>query len=77
MPPLSEGRAQIEDAMYTINGAVHLIDNSTKVTMRIVPVEGSEILESGEGNASGGAALDIIEAAAEDVLAGLPRLGAR
>ncbi len=73
----SKSPGSITGAMYMINGAVQLIDNATKVTMRIVSVETSEILESGEGNASGGAALDIIEAAAEDALAGLPSLGAR
>jgi hypothetical protein len=45
--------------------------------MRIVSVETSAIFESGEGNASGGATLDIVEAAAEDALAGLPSLGAQ
>jgi hypothetical protein len=60
-----------------INGAVQLVGNATKVTMRIVSVETSAIFESGEGNASGGATLDIVEAAAEDALAGLPSLGAQ
>jgi hypothetical protein len=73
----SKSPGSITGAMYMINGAVQLIDNATKVTMRVVSVATSEILESGEGNASGGAALDIIEAAAEDALAGLPSLGAR
>ena len=67
----------VEGAMYMINGAVQLIGNAARVTMRIVSVETSQILEAGEGNASGGAALDVIEAAAEDALAGLPSLGAR
>lgn len=73
----SKQPGSITGAMYMINGGVQLIGNATKVTMRIVSVETSEILESGEGSASDGAALDIIEAAAEDALAGLPSLGAQ
>ncbi len=65
--------------VYFLNGLESqlIIGNATRVTMRIVSVETSQILEAGEGNASGGAALDMIEAAAEDALAGLPSLGAR
>ena len=73
----SKQTGSITGATYMINGGVQLIGNATKVTMRIVSVETSAILESGEGNASGGAALDIIESAAEDALAGLPSLGAQ
>jgi hypothetical protein len=63
----------VEGAAYLILGTVQLVDDMTRVTMRIVVAETSEIKESSEGNANGSTA-DAVQSAAGDALAGLSML---
>lgn len=65
----------ITGAMYMINGAVQVSGDQVRVTMRIVSVETSAILEASSGDGSG-SVLDAIKGAAGDALAGLPSLNA-
>jgi len=65
----------LQGALYMINGAVQVIEDQVKVTMRIVSVETSEILQVSSGSGSG-SVLDAIRGAAGDALAGLPALNA-
>jgi hypothetical protein len=75
--PSNQASGAVQGAKLMINGAVQIFGDQAKVSMRIVSVETSAILEVGQGTASGGSAVDVIQAAAEDALAGLPSLGAR
>ena len=65
----------VQGAMKMVLGAVQILDAACRVTMRVVNVETSEILETGKGDASG-STKDAVQAAAVDALAGLPSLGA-
>ena len=64
-------RGSVQGAQLMVLGAVQAIDGGTRVTMRIVKVETSEILQAGKGDAMGTANKDAVQAAAEDALAGL------
>lgn len=66
----------VQGAQLMVLGTVQLVEDQTRVTMRTVVVETSEIVESSSADASGVSA-DSIQGAAEDCLAGLPSLGAR
>jgi hypothetical protein len=66
----------VTGARYLVQGSVQVIGDQSRVTLHLVSVETSEILETGQGNASGDV-LAGIQGAAEDALAGLPTLGAR
>ena len=65
----------VQGALYMINGGVQIFGDQVRVTMRIVSVETSEILQSSKADASG-SVLDGITGAAGDCLAGLPALNA-
>lgn len=67
----------VRGAKYLLQGAVQIIEDQTRVTLRIVSLETSAILEAGEGNASGGTGVDGVQPATEDAIANLPSLGAR
>ena len=62
-------------AKRMVIGAVQNMSEATRVTMRIINVETSEILETGLGDATGGTQ-DSVQHAAEDAMAHLPTLGA-
>ena len=66
----------VEGAAFLVLGSVQVTSDATRVSMRLVVVETSEIKETGTGDASG-AGTDAIQAAAEDALAGLPTLNAQ
>jgi hypothetical protein len=66
----------VTGARYLVQGSVQVIGDQSRVTLHLVSVETSGILETGQGNASGDV-LAGIQGAAEDALAGLPTLGAR
>jgi hypothetical protein len=61
----------VQGARLMVLGAVQSMDGGTRVTMRIVRVETSEILQASTGDAMGSANKDAVQAAAEDALAGL------
>jgi hypothetical protein len=63
----------VQQAHYLLQGAVMLLDGACRVTMRLVSVETSEILETGKGDASASTA-DAVQAAAEDAVDCLPTL---
>lgn len=65
----------VQGAQKLVLGAIQLLDGACRVTMRVVQVETSEVLEAGKGDASG-STKEAVQAAAEDALAGLPSLGA-
>ena len=65
----------VQGALYMINGGVQIFGDQVRVTMRIVSVETSEILQASKGDGSG-SVLDAITGAAGDCLAGLPALNA-
>jgi hypothetical protein len=64
----------VQSAQLMVLGAVQAIDGGTRVTMRVVKVESSEVLQTGQGDAMGTANNDAVQAAAEDALAGLDML---
>jgi hypothetical protein len=63
----------VEGAAMLILGTVQLIATATRVTMRIVNVETSEILESSKGDADG-VTEESVGDAAEDAISELPTL---
>jgi hypothetical protein len=65
----------VQGAMYLVQGAVQIIEDQVRVSMRIVSVETSAILQASSGDGSG-SVLDAITGAAGDALAGLPALNA-
>ena len=65
----------VTGAKYLVQGSVQVIGDQSRVNLRLVSVETSEILETGQGNATGDV-LAGIQGAAEDALASLPTLGA-
>jgi hypothetical protein len=65
----------VQGALYLCQGAVQIIGDQVRVTMRIVSVETSEILQASSADGSG-SVLDAITGAAGDALAGLPALNA-
>lgn len=65
----------VQGAAYLLQGAVQIVGDEVRVSMRIVSVETSQILQSSLANASG-SVLDAITGAAGDALAGLPALNA-
>jgi hypothetical protein len=65
----------VQGAMKLLQGSVQALDGATRVIMKVVSVETSEILETGQGDASAGTK-DAVQAAAEDALAGCSSLGA-
>jgi hypothetical protein len=65
----------VQGAAYLLQGAVQIIGDQVRVTMRIVSVETSEILQASSADGSG-SVLDAITGAAGDALAGLPALNA-
>ena len=66
----------VEGARYLLQGAVQIVGDEVRVTMRVVSVETSQILEQSKADGSG-STLDAIQGAAGDCLAGLPSLQAR
>jgi hypothetical protein len=64
----------VQGAQLMVLGAVQAIDGGTRVTMRVVKVETSEVLQTGSGDAMGTANKDAVQAAAEDALAALDML---
>lgn len=66
--------ASVQGAWLMVLGAVQATDGGTRVTMRVVKVETSEVLQAGEGDAMGTANKDAVQAAAEDALAALDML---
>lgn len=64
----------VQGAWLMVLGSVQAIDGGTRVSMRVVKVETSEILQTGQGDAMGTANKDAVQAAAEDALAGLDML---
>lgn len=66
----------VEGARYLLQGAVQVLGDEVRVSMRVVELETSQILEQSKANGSG-AVLDAIQGAAGDCLAGLPSLQAR
>jgi hypothetical protein len=65
----------VQGAAYLLQGVVQIIGDQIRVTMRIVSVETSAILQQSLADASG-SVLDAITGAAGDALAGLPALNA-
>ena len=65
----------VQGAAYLLQGVVQIIGDQVRVTMRIVSVETSAILQQSLADASG-SVLDAITGAAGDALAGLPALNA-
>jgi hypothetical protein len=79
LPPVPDDTSNlapgsVQGAWLMVLGAVQAIDGGTRVTMRVVKVETSEVLQSGSGDAMGTANKDAVQAAAEDALAGLDML---
>jgi|SRR5580700_288048 hypothetical protein len=67
----------VQGAAYLLQGAVQIIGDQVRVTLRIVSVETSEILQASSADGSGSSSvLDAITGAAGDALAGLPALNA-
>jgi hypothetical protein len=64
----------VQGAQLLVLGAVQALDGGTRVTMRIVRLESSEILQASKGDAMGTANKDAVQAAAEDALSGLEML---
>jgi hypothetical protein len=64
----------VQGAQLLVLGAVQAVDGGTRVTMRIVRLETSEILQASKGDAMGTANKDAVQAAAEDALSGLEML---
>lgn len=65
----------VEGAAYLLQGAVQIVGDQVKVTLRITSVETSQILQQSVGTGSG-SVLGAITGAAGDALAGLPALNA-
>ena len=67
----------VQGAAYLLQGAVQLIGDQVRVSLRITSVETSAILQASLANGSGSSSvLDAITGAAGDALAGLPALNA-
>jgi hypothetical protein len=68
LPPRSQ-----QGAMLLLMGSVQVLDDATRVNMRVVVTETSEIVEAGTGDAQGSSA-DSVQIAAENAIAKLPTL---
>jgi hypothetical protein len=64
----------VQGAQLMVVGSVQRLDGGTRVSMRVLKVETSEILQAGQGDAMGTANKDAVQAAAEDALAALDML---
>ena len=64
----------VQGAQLMVVGSVQRLDGGTRVSMRVLKVETSEILQSGQGDAMGTANKDAVQSAAGDALAGLDML---
>jgi hypothetical protein len=67
----------VQGAAYLLQGAVQILGDQVRVTLRITSVETSEILQASKADGSGSdSVLEAITGAAGDALAGLPALNA-
>ncbi len=67
----------VQGAAYLLQGAVQIVGDQVRVTLRITSVETSAILQQGKADGSGSeSVLDAITGAAGDALASLPALNA-
>ena len=64
----------VQGAQLMVAGSVQRLDGGTRVSMRVLKVETSEILQSGQGDAIGTANKDAVQSAAGDALAALDML---
>jgi len=65
----------VEGAQYLLQGAVQIVESTARVTMRIVSVETSEILQASSADGTSSSSIeDAITGAAGDALAGLSAL---
>ena len=64
----------VQGAQLMVVGSVQRLDGGTRVSMRVLEVATSTILQAGQGDAMGTANKDAVQAAAEDALAALDLL---